>query len=99
MKRAAAEVNQDYGLDPKIANAIMRAADEVGGDKCVYLMASDPYHPLGDDKWQEKGAMRVNEFQRRVAALLFGEDITMVLKILWQNLWVILYLIFFILLI
>lgn len=29
LKRAAAEVNQDYGLDPKIANAIVKAADEV----------------------------------------------------------------------
>lgn len=30
LKRAAAEVNQDYGLDEKIVNAIMKAADEVG---------------------------------------------------------------------
>lgn len=29
LKRAAAEVNQDYGLDPKIAAAIVQAADEV----------------------------------------------------------------------
>lgn len=29
LKRAAAEVNQDYGLDPKIANAIIQAAEEV----------------------------------------------------------------------
>uniref|UniRef100_A0A8C5K2P4 Fumarate hydratase, mitochondrial n=1 Tax=Jaculus jaculus TaxID=51337 RepID=A0A8C5K2P4_JACJA len=35
LKRAAAEVNQDYGLDPKIASAIMKAADEVGADMCV----------------------------------------------------------------
>ncbi|KAL4844090.1 hypothetical protein H8958_005680 [Nasalis larvatus] len=28
LKRAAAEVNQDYGLDPKIANAIMKGADD-----------------------------------------------------------------------
>ncbi|KAL4667490.1 hypothetical protein H8959_006179 [Pygathrix nigripes] len=28
LKRAAAEVNRDYGLDPKIANAIMKAADD-----------------------------------------------------------------------
>ncbi|XP_017721206.1 PREDICTED: fumarate hydratase, mitochondrial, partial [Rhinopithecus bieti] len=33
LKRAAAEVNQDYGLDPKIANAIMKAADEVAEGK------------------------------------------------------------------
>ena len=29
LKRAAAEVNKDYGLDPKIADAIIQAADEV----------------------------------------------------------------------
>lgn len=57
MKRAAAEVNQDYGLDPKIANAIMKAADEVRGDKCVYLMASAPRYPLDEDKlWKEERA-------------------------------------------
>uniref|UniRef100_A0A2K6LCZ2 Fumarate lyase N-terminal domain-containing protein n=1 Tax=Rhinopithecus bieti TaxID=61621 RepID=A0A2K6LCZ2_RHIBE len=33
LKRAAAEVNQDYGLDQKIANAIMKAADEVAEGK------------------------------------------------------------------
>ena len=29
LKKAAAEVNKDYGLDPVIADAISRAADEV----------------------------------------------------------------------
>ncbi|ROT85431.1 hypothetical protein C7M84_014327 [Penaeus vannamei] len=29
LKKAAAEVNQEYGLDPKIADAISKAADEV----------------------------------------------------------------------
>jgi fumarate hydratase class II len=29
LKKAAAEVNQDYGLDPKIADAISKACDEV----------------------------------------------------------------------
>lgn len=29
LKRAAAEVNKDYGLDTKIADAIVQAADEV----------------------------------------------------------------------
>eukprot|EP00063_Salmo_salar_P011872 XP_013986707.1 PREDICTED: fumarate hydratase, mitochondrial-like isoform X2 [Salmo salar] len=29
LKRAAAEVNKDYGLDPKLADAIVQAADEV----------------------------------------------------------------------
>ncbi|XP_030052242.1 fumarate hydratase, mitochondrial [Microcaecilia unicolor] len=33
LKRAAAEVNQDYGLEPKIANAIIKAADEVSSGK------------------------------------------------------------------
>nr|XP_025045923.1 fumarate hydratase, mitochondrial isoform X2 [Pelodiscus sinensis] len=32
LKRAAAEVNQDYGLEPKIANAIIKAADESSND-------------------------------------------------------------------
>ena len=55
MKRAAAEVNQDYGLDPKIANAIMKAADEVRDDKSVYLLALDPYYlPDNDKLWPEE---------------------------------------------
>uniref|UniRef100_A0A8C1YSC8 Fumarate lyase N-terminal domain-containing protein n=1 Tax=Cyprinus carpio TaxID=7962 RepID=A0A8C1YSC8_CYPCA len=29
LKKAAAEVNKDYGLDPKIADAIIKAADEL----------------------------------------------------------------------
>lgn len=29
LKRAAAEVNKDYGLDPRLADAIVQAADEV----------------------------------------------------------------------
>ena len=33
-------MNQDYGLDPKIASAIMKAADEVGGADCVYTTLS-----------------------------------------------------------
>ncbi|CAH2251026.1 fumarate hydratase, mitochondrial [Pelobates cultripes] len=33
LKRAAAEVNQDYGLDPKIASYIIKAADEVSAGK------------------------------------------------------------------
>jgi len=36
LKRAAAEVNQDYGLDPKIANAIIKAANEVGTNCSKY---------------------------------------------------------------
>lgn len=65
----------------------MKAADEVGGDNCVYLMASDPYHPPDDDKlWQEeRGTVNswVSEFQGSVGALLFGEGVNMVLKILY----------------
>ena len=30
MKKAAAEVNKEYGLDAKLAEAIMKAADDVG---------------------------------------------------------------------
>uniref|UniRef100_A0A2K6SC64 Fumarate lyase N-terminal domain-containing protein n=1 Tax=Saimiri boliviensis boliviensis TaxID=39432 RepID=A0A2K6SC64_SAIBB len=33
LKRATAEANQDYGLDPKLANAIMKTADEVAEGK------------------------------------------------------------------
>uniref|UniRef100_A0A3Q2G996 Fumarate lyase N-terminal domain-containing protein n=1 Tax=Cyprinodon variegatus TaxID=28743 RepID=A0A3Q2G996_CYPVA len=33
LKRAAAEVNKDYGLDPKLADAIIKAADEVSAGK------------------------------------------------------------------
>lgn len=33
LKQAAAEVNQDYGLEPKIANAIIKAAAEVSEGK------------------------------------------------------------------
>jgi fumarate hydratase class II len=29
LKKAAAEVNKDYGLDPKVADAISKACDEV----------------------------------------------------------------------
>ena len=36
LKKAAAEVNKEYGLDPVIAEAISKAADEVisGNIKC-----------------------------------------------------------------
>uniref|UniRef100_A0A672PM72 Fumarate hydratase, mitochondrial n=1 Tax=Sinocyclocheilus grahami TaxID=75366 RepID=A0A672PM72_SINGR len=33
LKKAAADVNKDYGLDPKIADAIIKAADEVAAGK------------------------------------------------------------------
>ncbi len=42
LKKAAAEVNKDYGLDPKIADAISKAADEVI-DGSLY----EEHFPLG----------------------------------------------------
>ena len=38
LKKAAAEVNTEFGLDPVIADAISKAADEVisGEEKCHY---------------------------------------------------------------
>ena len=33
LKKAAAEVNKEYGLDPKLADAISKAADEVSTEK------------------------------------------------------------------
>uniref|UniRef100_A0A673K2C3 Fumarate hydratase, mitochondrial n=1 Tax=Sinocyclocheilus rhinocerous TaxID=307959 RepID=A0A673K2C3_9TELE len=33
LKKAAADVNKDYGLDPKIADAVIKAADEVAAGK------------------------------------------------------------------
>lgn len=45
IKKAAGKVNLKYGLDPKIANAIMAAADEVKTTKnytlCIYLSIFD----------------------------------------------------------
>lgn len=32
LKKAAAEVNMTYGLDPKVGDAIKQAADEVGAE-------------------------------------------------------------------
>ena len=42
LKKAAAEVNKEYGLDPKVADAISKAADEVI-DGSLY----DEHFPLG----------------------------------------------------
>ncbi|XP_039739133.1 fumarate hydratase, mitochondrial isoform X1 [Pteropus medius] len=70
LKRAAAEVNQDYGLDPKIANAIMRAADEVAEGKL------NDHFPLV--VWQTGSGtqtnMNVNEvISNRAIEILGGE--------------------------
>ncbi|KAF5914086.1 hypothetical protein HPG69_010245 [Diceros bicornis minor] len=70
LKRAAAEVNQDYGLDPKIANAIMKAADEVAEGKL------NDHFPLV--VWQTGSGtqtnMNVNEvISNRAIEILGGE--------------------------
>ena len=43
LKKAAAEVNKEFGLDPKVAEAISKAADEVI-DGSLY----DDHFPLGE---------------------------------------------------
>ncbi|XP_004626976.1 fumarate hydratase, mitochondrial [Octodon degus] len=70
LKRAAAEVNQDYGLDPKIATAIMKAADEVAEGKL------NDHFPLV--VWQTGSGtqtnMNVNEvISNRAIEMLGGE--------------------------
>ncbi|XP_053567112.1 fumarate hydratase, mitochondrial isoform X2 [Bombina bombina] len=70
LKRAAAEVNEDYGLDPKIANAIMRSADEVAAGKL------DDHFPLV--VWQTGSGtqtnMNVNEvISNRAIEILGGK--------------------------
>ncbi|XP_053315021.1 fumarate hydratase, mitochondrial [Spea bombifrons] len=52
LKRAAAEVNQDYGLDPKIADFIIKAADEVSSGKL------DDHFPLV--VWQTGSGTQTN---------------------------------------
>ncbi|XP_078466150.1 LOW QUALITY PROTEIN: fumarate hydratase, mitochondrial [Lampetra planeri] len=52
LKRAAAEVNKDYGLDPKIAAAIIQAADEVTSGKL------DDHFPLV--VWQTGSGTQTN---------------------------------------
>ncbi|KAG9268099.1 fumarate hydratase, mitochondrial [Astyanax mexicanus] len=70
LKRAAAEVNQDYGLDPKIAEAIVKAADEVTAGKL------DDHFPLV--VWQTGSGtqtnMNVNEvISNRAIEILGGK--------------------------
>nr|XP_054364054.1 fumarate hydratase, mitochondrial isoform X2 [Mirounga angustirostris] len=70
LKRAAAEVNQDYGLDSKIAEAIMKAADEVAEGKL------NDHFPLV--VWQTGSGtqtnMNVNEvISNRAIEMLGGE--------------------------
>ncbi|TRZ04474.1 hypothetical protein DNTS_027545 [Danionella cerebrum] len=52
LKKAAAEVNKDYGLDPKIADAIVKAADEVALGKL------DDHFPLV--VWQTGSGTQTN---------------------------------------
>ncbi|XP_057697502.1 fumarate hydratase, mitochondrial [Corythoichthys intestinalis] len=70
LKKAAAEVNKDYGLDPKIANAICQAADEVAAGKL------DDHFPLV--VWQTGSGtqtnMNVNEvISNRAIEILGGQ--------------------------
>ncbi|KAL2077926.1 hypothetical protein ACEWY4_025611 [Coilia grayii] len=70
LKRAAAEVNTDYGLDPKIAEAIVKATDEVIAGKL------DDHFPLV--VWQTGSGtqtnMNVNEvISNRAIEILGGK--------------------------
>ncbi|GAA6082705.1 fumarate hydratase, mitochondrial [Tachysurus ichikawai] len=70
LKRAAAEVNKDYGLDTKIADAIVQAADEVSAGKL------DEHFPLV--VWQTGSGtqtnMNVNEvISNRAIEILGGK--------------------------
>ncbi|KAI2658204.1 Fumarate hydratase, mitochondrial [Labeo rohita] len=70
LKKAAAEVNKDYGLDPKIADAIVKAADEVAAGKL------DDHFPLV--VWQTGSGtqtnMNVNEvISNRAIEILGGK--------------------------
>lgn len=70
LKRAAAEVNKDYGLDPKMAGAIIQAADEVSAGKL------DDHFPLV--VWQTgsgtQSNMNVNEvISNRAIEILGGK--------------------------
>lgn len=70
LKRAAAEVNKDYGLNPKIADAIIQAADEVSAGKL------DDHFPLV--VWQTgsgtQSNMNVNEvISNRAIEILGGK--------------------------
>ncbi|KMQ84669.1 fumarate mitochondrial [Lasius niger] len=71
LKKAAAEVNKEYGLDPKIADAISRAADDVISGKLY-----DDHFPL--IIWQTGSGtqthMNVNEvIANRAIEILGGE--------------------------
>ncbi|XP_029286244.1 fumarate hydratase, mitochondrial [Cottoperca gobio] len=70
LKRAAAEVNKEFGLDPKIADAIIQAADEVSSGKL------DDHFPLV--VWQTgsgtQSNMNVNEvISNRAIEILGGK--------------------------
>ncbi len=65
LKKAAAMINKEYGLDPKIADAIQQAADDVLSAKL------DDHFPLVT--WQTgsgtQSNMNVNEVRKRLNAM------------------------------
>lgn len=70
LKKAAAEVNKEYGLDPKVADAIIKASDEVSAGKL------DDHFPLV--VWQTGSGtqtnMNVNEvISNRAIEMLGGK--------------------------
>uniref|UniRef100_A0A673L601 Fumarate hydratase, mitochondrial n=1 Tax=Sinocyclocheilus rhinocerous TaxID=307959 RepID=A0A673L601_9TELE len=76
LKRAAAEVNKDYGLDTKIADAVIQAADEVAAGKL------DDHFPLV--VWQTGSGtqtnMNVNEvISNRAIEILGGKLVYMMI--------------------
>lgn len=59
LKKAAATVNMTYGLDPKIGEAIQKAADEVKKESWIPRKegySTEHGYPLGD-QWQVDGPL------------------------------------------
>lgn len=67
LKKAAAEVNKDYGLDPKIADAISTAADEVISGKLY-----DDHFPLVI--WQTGSGTQTNMNTNEVSSLCIPRE-------------------------
>ncbi len=73
IKRAAAEVNRDLGLlDPKVANAIVEAAQEVMDDKHADHFQLNPFQAGAGTSHN----MNVNEVIANRANQLLGVDVT-----------------------
>src|SRR3972149_1865909 len=69
IKRAAAEVNRDVGLlDPKIANAIIQAGEEVMANKWASQFVVDPFQAGAGTSHN----MNVNEVIANRATVLVG---------------------------